>query len=220
MPTPPLHLVVVAGTKGGCGKTTTATNLLVAALRSGVDAAGIDLDPQGSLRTWAADRTRQGREPAVEVVGGRLTDWREALTAGAPLTVIDLAPGLDEEREALPFKELAGAADLVLIPALPEGPSVRKLGDVGAALREAGARVAFVMNKTIAGRAILADARTYLRRRAELLSIEIPMRDAIHRSMDEGVAVVEHPAFGGCREYRELWRLVAARVGLPDKAVV
>jgi hypothetical protein len=76
------------------------------------------------------------------------------------------------------------------------------------------------MNKTIAGRAILADARTYLRRRAELLSIEIPMRDAIHRSMDEGVAVVEHPAFGGCREYRELWRLVAARVGLPDKAVV
>src|SRR3954462_8234596 len=115
MPTPPLHLVVVAGTKGGCGKTTTATNLLVAALRSGVDAAGIDLDPQGSLRTWAADRTRQGREPPGEGVegpgggrdpgggggGGPLTDWREALTAGAPLAVIDLAPGLDKEREAL-----------------------------------------------------------------------------------------------------------------------
>src|SRR3954470_11293980 len=92
MPTPPLHLVVVAGTKGGCGKTTTATNLLVAALRSGVNAAGIDLDPQGSLRTWAADRTRQGREPAVEVVGGRLTDWREALTAGGAPARLPVRP--------------------------------------------------------------------------------------------------------------------------------
>src|SRR3954447_23693652 len=92
MPTPPLHFVVVAGTKGGCGKTTTATNLLVAALRSGVDAAGIALAPRGSLRTWAADRPRQGREPAVEVVGGRLTDWREALTAGAPPCGLALGP--------------------------------------------------------------------------------------------------------------------------------
>jgi chromosome partitioning protein len=211
----PAHLIVVAGTKGGTGKSTTASNLLVAARLAGIDAVGLDLDPQGSLATWAGDRASRGREPAVAVLPGRLTGWRDTVTMlTARLAILDLAPGLDEEREALALQDLARVARLTLIPALAEGPSVRKLADVGAALRRAGAQVAFVMNKTIAGRAILADARAYLGRRGELLPVEIPQRDAVHRAMDQGFAVVENPAFGGCQEYRELWRLVSVRLGL------
>src|SRR4051794_25794140 len=120
MPAVPPYLLVVAGTKGGTGKSTTASNLLVAARMAGGEAFGVDLDPQGSLRTWAADRARAGREPSVEVLRGRITDWRDALAVDAQLAVVDLAPGLDEERELTPFRDLALAADLVLVPALPE----------------------------------------------------------------------------------------------------
>jgi cellulose biosynthesis protein BcsQ len=111
------------------------------------------------------------------------------------------------------------AARLVLVPTLPEGPSVRKLAEVGIALRRTGADVVFVLSKVIANRSILEDARAYLRARGELASIEIPMRDTIHRATDRGLAVVEEPTFGGCREYRELWRFVSERLGLaPAKA--
>jgi chromosome partitioning protein len=211
----PAYTIVVAGPKGGCGKTTTAANLIVSARLAGIEAAGLDLDPQGSLMMWSRDRVRLGHEPQVRVAAGRLRSWRDSIAAvTARLVVVDLAPGLDEEREAVPLRGLARAAGLVLIPALPEGPTVRMLGDVGAALGRAGARVAFVMNKTIAARAILGDARAYLERRGELLPVEIPQRDAVHRAMDQGLAVVEDPALGGYKQYRELWRLVADRLGI------
>src|SRR3954468_1561640 len=103
----PTHMIVVAGPKGGTGKSTTASNLLVAARMAGVDAVGIDLDPQGSLMTWSQDRTQGGREPSAEVLRGRLTDWRDALAVGSRLAVVDLAPGLDEERELTSFRDLA-----------------------------------------------------------------------------------------------------------------
>jgi chromosome partitioning protein len=205
---------VVAGTKGGCGKTTTASNLLVSACLAGLDAVGIDLDWQGSLKTWAEDRTRAGREPNIRVTAGRLTDWRDAVATSAHLVVLDLAPGLEGQRDADALHELARAARLVLVPTLPEGPSVRKLGDIGSALRRTGGDVVFILNKVIAGRSILADARAYLKTRGELAPVEIPMRDTIHRAMDRGLTVVEEPSFGGCREYRELWRFVSERVGL------
>ncbi len=70
----PTHMIVVAGPKGGCGKTTTAANLVVAARLEGLDAAGVDLDPQGSFRMWAADRIRLSRQPEVRVTTGRLRD--------------------------------------------------------------------------------------------------------------------------------------------------
>src|SRR3954447_1144820 len=214
-PPMPAHLIVVAGTKGGCGKTTTASNLLVSARLAGLDAVGVDLDWQGSLRTWAEDRAHAGRKPSIRVTAGRLIDWRDAVAAPAHLTLLDLAPGLEGQRDADALHELARAARLVLVPTLPEGPSVRKLGDIGFALRRTGGDVVFVLNKVITGRSILADARTYLKTRGELAPVEIPMRDTIHRATDRGLAVVEEPSFGGYREYRELWRFVSERVGLP-----
>src|SRR5919205_2766868 len=210
----PAHMIVVAGTKGGCGKTTTASNLLVSARLKGLDAVGDDLDWQSSLRTWAEDRVRTGRNPDVRVTTGRLMGWRDAVATPARLIVLDLAPGLEGQRDADALHELARAARLVLVPTLPEGPSVRKLGDIGSALRRTGGDVVFVLNKVIAGRSILADARAYLRSRGALAPVEVPMRDTIHRATDRGLTVVEEPTFGGYREYRELWRLVNERLKL------
>src|SRR3954469_8068281 len=112
----PAHLMVVAGTKGGCGKTTTASNLLVSARLDRLDAVGVDLDWQGSLKTWAEDRVHAGRDPDVQGIAGRLTDWRDAVATSAHLVVLDLAPGLEGQRDADALHELARAARLVLVP--------------------------------------------------------------------------------------------------------
>jgi chromosome partitioning protein len=211
----PTHMIVVAGPKGGTGKSTTASNLLVAARMAGVDAVGVDLDPQGSLMTWSQDRAGLAVQPAVTVVPGQLPDWRDAVaTAPSRVAVLDLPPGLGTQADAEALHELARAARLVVVPALPEGPSVRKLADVGAALKRTGGDVVFLMNKVIAGRTITEDARAYLAASAELVPVEIPMRDSIHRAMDSGLSVVENADFGGCTQYRELWRFVVARLRL------
>ena len=73
-----------------------------------------------------------------------------------------------DRREATGLQELAVTARLVLLPALAEGPTVRKLAEVGATLRKAGADVVFVLNKVIPGRTITQDARAYLGAAGEL----------------------------------------------------
>ena len=125
----PTHMIVIAGPKGGTGKSTTASNLLVAARMAGVDAVGVDLDPQGSLMTWSQDRAGLAVQPAVTVVPGQLPDWRDAVaTAPSRVAVLDLPPGLGTQADAEALHELARAARLVVVPALPEGPSGPQVG--------------------------------------------------------------------------------------------
>jgi chromosome partitioning protein len=47
-----MFTVSFIGSKGGCGKTTSALGLAVAATRAGQDVALIDLDPQASAANW------------------------------------------------------------------------------------------------------------------------------------------------------------------------
>ena len=48
--------ILVINGKGGCGKTTVATNLAVAFANKGTSVALLDNDPQGSSTFWAEQR--------------------------------------------------------------------------------------------------------------------------------------------------------------------
>ena len=77
-----MRILAVLGPKGGIGKTTIAANLLVAARMKGLDAAGLDLDGQGTFARWAVKRAADGRHPkqplrlAHSAHGGRLSQRR------------------------------------------------------------------------------------------------------------------------------------------------
>ena len=58
--------ILVVNGKGGCGKTTIATNLAVAYANSGAKVALLDNDPQASSTHWAS--VRDEGLPAIEVV--------------------------------------------------------------------------------------------------------------------------------------------------------
>jgi chromosome partitioning protein len=211
-----MPMIAVLGPKGGVGKSTLASNLLVAARLAGLEAAGLDLDPQGSLFAWAATRAAAGVRPHVPVVESTLFRWRESamLTGGADLLVVDTPPGLPDEGHAGATAALAVQAALVLVPALPELPTLQMLGDVTRALVERGALAVFVLNRVIAGRTATRAARAYLAEYSEVLGPEIPMREDVWRAMGQGLAVLDDARLGGGEAVLALWDVVVDRLGL------
>ncbi len=103
--------VLVANAKGGCGKTTVATNLASAFANSGLRTALAEGDRQRSSLRWLA------RRPA-EAAPIEALDWRGA-AEGRPRKldrlVIDAGAGLGSKR----VREFLGRADLLIMPVLP-----------------------------------------------------------------------------------------------------
>ena len=103
--------ILVANAKGGCGKTTIATQLAAAFAAGGHFTALADADRQRSSLGWLARRPAQ----AAAIVG---LDWSKEVGAPTRRTgrlVVDAAPALRGKRIA----ELVKSADLVVLPVLP-----------------------------------------------------------------------------------------------------
>jgi hypothetical protein len=113
------------------------------------------------------------------------------------------------------IRDLMRVSHLVLMPCLPQGPTLRKVGDFGHAVRTAlGVDAIFLLNQVIASRALLPDARRFLAERGELAPVEIPMREDVHRAADVGMTSVEDSRLGAHEAMRNVWHLVARRLSL------
>ena len=82
--------VLVANTKGGCGKTTIATHLAAAFATTGLRAALADVDKQGSSLGWL--KTRPDTTAPIQAL-----DWRDGpgkLPKDTDRLVIDAPAGM------------------------------------------------------------------------------------------------------------------------------
>ncbi|MDH5675252.1 MAG: AAA family ATPase [Myxococcales bacterium] len=61
-------IVLIGGEKGGCGKTTIATNLATCLAAAGRDVLLLDADRQGTAANWASERGERPELPAVQCV--------------------------------------------------------------------------------------------------------------------------------------------------------
>jgi chromosome partitioning protein len=103
--------ILVANAKGGCGKTTIATQLAAALAAAGRSTILADADRQRSSLGWLARRPSH----AARITG---LDWAKETGITVRRTerlVIDAAPAPRGKRIA----ELVKAADLVVLPVLP-----------------------------------------------------------------------------------------------------
>lgn len=163
-----MQTVVVLNSKGGCGKSTIATNLASYYAVSGVKCMLMDYDPQGSSLQWI--RSRPDHLPLIHGVNASRTrtgltrSWQMAVPAGTGRVVIDAPAGVC----GLALQEMLRRADILLIPVTPSPIDlhattdfVRELMTTGTARRH-GVHVGVVGNRVRRDTAQYENFKKYL----------------------------------------------------------
>lgn len=105
--------ILVANSKGGCGKSTIATNLAAYYAQDGKNTVLVDTDRQGSSQRWCEKRAGFAR-PVLPVPGTR-SDWRTHIPKGTQRIVID-APAAIRPQDVDAFLD---DVDALVVPILP-----------------------------------------------------------------------------------------------------
>jgi chromosome partitioning protein len=109
-----MHSVLVASSKGGCGKSTIATQLAAWAAVSGRRAVLVDLDPQGSSMRWCERRALSTAAPVLGLQGedGR---WQRRVPEDTEWLLFDAPAG----SQPATLKAVIERVDALLVPVLP-----------------------------------------------------------------------------------------------------
>jgi chromosome partitioning protein len=108
-----MHVIVVASSKGGAGKSTLSTNLAAHFALQGRRTVLIDADRQKSATHWCEKRA--GMESAVLPLDGSKKGWKKSLPSQTEVVIVDAAAGAMGD-DLADFLEMASA---VLVPVLP-----------------------------------------------------------------------------------------------------
>lgn len=112
--------ILVLNSKGGCGKTTIATNIASYYASQGAIAALVDHDPQASSMRWLSLRPKEKTEiygvPAYERPRNGVTlSWHRRVLPGTDKTIIDAPAGVMGQS----LQEFIRQVDAIVIPVLP-----------------------------------------------------------------------------------------------------
>jgi chromosome partitioning protein len=195
-----MRRIVVINPKGGCGKTTIATNLASGYAVRGFRTALMDMDPQGSSLRWLAKRTDQ--QPRIVGINGapRHGAVTRAFQLRAPSDterlIVDTPAAVDPQR----LPEVTRGADAILVPVLPSDIDIhaasRAIGDlllIGRIDRRAG-RLAVIANR------VRIRTKMYQALVKFLESLQIPFVGALRdtqnyvQATDAGLGLAELPA--------------------------
>lgn len=196
--------ILVMNPKGGCGKSTIATNLASWYATQGLQVALADFDPQRSSIDWVG--LRPADAPPITGVPA-YDDGLRAVPRNADVVVID-APARTHGRE---LTELVRRAETVLVPVLPSAIDMRAAAGFITELLEVGkvarrqARIAVVANRIKENTLSFDELDAYLRK------LKVPyvatLRDAQNyvRAYGRGLGVFELPQYLAWPDW-EHWR--------------
>ena len=196
--------ILVMNPKGGCGKSTIATNLASWYATQGSQVALADFDPQRSSIDWVG--LRPADAPPITGVPA-YDDGLRAVPRNADVVVID-APARTHGRE---LTELVRRAETVLVPVLPSAIDMQAAAGFITELLEVGkvarrqARIAVVANRIKENTLSFDELDAYLRK------LKVPyvatLRDAQNyvRAYGRGLGVFELPQYLAWPDW-EHWR--------------
>jgi chromosome partitioning protein len=213
------RIVMIFAPKGGQGKTTISANLAVAAAKAGQSVVGLDFDTQRHFTTWAMERAERSEAATlapVQVYGAHLKDWREEvrLVRRFDVVIIDTPPRADDEDVVTYLQEIGTASDMILMPVEMYGASIRYVIQFMSWWSKKDDRAMFVLNKTIAGRTMLRDARESLRQAGQVWDTNVPLWDDIARQLDLGLAAMDDKEFQGSDIFAALWKMCSVHMGI------
>ena len=114
--------LLILNSKGGCGKTTIATNLAGFYAASGTSTTLIDYDPQGSSKRWL--ELRSERLPDIHSVfaaktnqGSVTRSFALRVPQGTQRTIVDTPASM----KRLEMMEMLRSATAIVVPVLPSG---------------------------------------------------------------------------------------------------
>lgn len=186
--------IMVMNAKGGCGKSTLATNLASLYASEGFETSLVDYDPQRSSLDWLAARPEE--YPKIHGVAG-FDDGLRSLPRSSEFVIID-APARTHTKE---LNELVRRAETILVPVLPSPIDIRasevfidELLNVGKVSRRQ-AKIAVVANRVREYTLIFDELDEYLQR------LKVPylgaLRDAQNyiRAYQRGLGIFELPQY-------------------------
>lgn len=124
-----LNKIVILNPKGGCGKSTLATNLAAFYAQQGARPAIMDYDPQGSTMAWL--RRRPADLPEIHGIAAykrtmtATRSWQLRVPSETRNVLVDSPAGINHDE----LRELTRDATTILVPVLPS------LMDIDAASR-------------------------------------------------------------------------------------
>src|SRR5271165_1515996 len=138
--------IMVLNSKGGCGKSTLATNLAVFFARAGREVCIADYDPQRSSLDWLAQRPAD-----LSKIAG-VAAYEEGIRT-VPRTTEILVIDAPARVHGMELNELVRRAETIIVPVLPSAIDIKACGRFMGEMLEIGkvsrkqARLAVVANR-------------------------------------------------------------------------
>lgn len=194
--------IMVLNAKGGCGKSTLATNIASYFATEGASVALADYDPQRSSLDWL--ERRPDNRPAIAGVAGFEDGLRHA-PRSADIVVID-APARSHGKE---LTDLVKHADTIVVPVLPSTIDMQATSTFLEELRgiskihKKQAKVAVVANRVRDNTLIFDDLDEYLTKAR--VPYVAALRDAQNyvRAYTRGIGIFELPEYLAWPDWEE-----------------
>jgi len=206
-----LQRIIVTNAKGGCGKTTIATNIASHYALQGKTVRLFDHDTQGSSLSWIARRP-QDAMPIVGVDASRNSDhrltrsWQLRVPPETDIALIDSPAGTDITELTSLFQQ----HDSVLIPVLPSPIDIHATAHfIKELLTTGGARKRMIRLAVIANR-VRKNTLMYYSLERFLFSLNIPFISSLRdtqlyaKAIELGIGVQEVPT-ARSKPDREQW---------------
>jgi chromosome partitioning protein len=192
-----MQRILVLNAKGGCGKTTLATNLASYYADQGRVTALLDYDPQGSSMRWLS--LRDAERPAIHGIAAfqRRRDVTRAFQMRLPVeaerVIMDVPAGI----AGLGLVEYVQRVDIILLPVLPSPIDIHAAAHfiqdlllVGK-IRTTGVRLAVVANRVRTNTLVFKDLERFLS--TLKLPLVATLRDSQNyiRAAEQGLGIHE-----------------------------